>query len=152
MLRDHLLAGGQDPWVLTFAREGLLQQLAQHRVTGVGRTSARVPYTDMRHSDILGSVALTRGENPFTWRAFIKDERCFDAQHALQSITLRLTNHHNVPLPGNVHFSCTDITRPREPPTATVISRATRFRAARTRSYMKNITREQLVEMYEDAY
>jgi hypothetical protein len=37
------------------------------------------PYTDMHHSDILGSVALTRGENPFTWRAYIKDERCFDA-------------------------------------------------------------------------
>jgi hypothetical protein len=65
------------------------------------------PYTDMRHSDILGSVALTRGENTFTWRAFIKDERCFDAQHALQSLTLRLNDHRNAPLSDDVHFSCT---------------------------------------------
>jgi hypothetical protein len=61
----------------------------------------------MRHSDILGSVELTRGENPFTWRAFIRDERCFDVQHALQSLTLRLTDHRNVPLPDDVRFSCT---------------------------------------------
>jgi hypothetical protein len=65
------------------------------------------PYTDMRHSDILGSVELMRGENPFTWRAFIRDERCFDVQHALQSLTLRLTDHRNVPLPDDVRFSCT---------------------------------------------
>jgi hypothetical protein len=65
------------------------------------------PYTDMHHSDILGSVALTRGANPFTWRAYIRDERCFDAQHALQSIKLRLTDHRNNPLPDDVHFSCT---------------------------------------------
>jgi hypothetical protein len=64
------------------------------------------PYTDMHHSDIRGSVAYTRGENAYTWRAFIKDERCFDAQHSLQSITLRLTDHRNVPLPEDVHFSC----------------------------------------------
>jgi hypothetical protein len=40
------------------------------------------------------------------WRAFIKDERCFDAQHSLQSLTLRLTDHRSNPLPDSVHFSC----------------------------------------------
>jgi hypothetical protein len=65
------------------------------------------PYTDMHHTDILGSVALTRGENLYTWRAFIKDERCFDAQHSLQSITLRLTDHRNNTIADSVHFTCT---------------------------------------------
>jgi hypothetical protein len=65
------------------------------------------PHTDMHHSDILGSAALTRGENSFTWRAFIKDERCSDAQHSLQSLTLRLTDHRNNPLPDTVHVVCT---------------------------------------------
>jgi hypothetical protein len=59
----------------------------------------------MYHSDILGSAALTRGENAFTWRAYIKDEHCFDAQHSLQSITLRLTDHRNNPILA--HFTCT---------------------------------------------
>jgi hypothetical protein len=52
-------------------------------------------------------VALTRGENPFTWRAYIRDERSFDAQHSLQFITLRLTDHSNVTLSDSVHISYT---------------------------------------------
>jgi hypothetical protein len=45
-----------------------------------------------------------------------------------------------------------DISRPLGPPTPAAASRSTKARAMLTRSRMKNLTREQLVEMYEDAY
>jgi hypothetical protein len=52
----------------------------------------------------------------------------------------------------NVPKAKGDITRPRELPTATVASRASKVRATLTRSRMQILSREQLLELYEDAY
>jgi hypothetical protein len=61
-----------------------------------------------------------------------------------------------VPIGKRLEFSASkdkgDISQPREPPSATVVSRAAQLRAARTRARMKNISREDLLELYEDAY
>jgi hypothetical protein len=68
------------------------------------------PYDELRHSDILGSVQLTRGEGAFNWRAFIPNERSFEVGGSLQSLQLRLTDHRNVPLEefaeSDVPFQC----------------------------------------------
>jgi hypothetical protein len=70
------------------------------------------------------------------------------------------TSQEPVPLPIGKRLEFNDpkdkgyISRPREPPTATVVSRSTKVRATLTWSRMKNLSREreQLLELYDDAY
>lgn len=66
---------------------------------------------DLIHSDILGSVQVTSGAGPFSWRAWIPNERSFEVSGSLQSLTLRLTDHRNRALVStdgsDVGFSCT---------------------------------------------
>jgi len=66
---------------------------------------------DLIHSDILGSVQISSGSGPFTWRAWIPYERSFEVSGSLQSLSLRLTDHRNRSLVttdgSDVVFACT---------------------------------------------
>eukprot|EP00962_Isochrysis_galbana_P061260 scaffold36309_cov148-Isochrysis_galbana.AAC.3 len=54
---------------------------------------------------------VTSGAGPFSWRAWIPNERSFEVSGSLQSLTLRLTDHRNRALVStdgsDVGFSCT---------------------------------------------
>jgi hypothetical protein len=62
-------------------------------------------HDDLVHSDILGKVQLTRGEDAHSWRALIKGESSFDVHGSLQQLNLRLTDDVNTPIDG-AEFSC----------------------------------------------
>jgi hypothetical protein len=76
--------------------------------------------------------------------------------YAMKSVFSEKQELDPIPIGKRVEFNVLkdkgDISQPREPPTATVISRASQLRAARTRARMKNLSREDLLELYEDAY
>lgn len=54
---------------------------------------------------------VTSGAGPFSWRAWIPNERCFEVAGSLQSLSLRLTDDRNRALVttngSDVGFSCT---------------------------------------------